>query len=227
MESILIYPPHHNYKLKDINFTFDLKKLQVVGPFINRNNKYWNGLYNKIDICFKNKKALPKGIYLYRCSTNKNPNIIKSSNDNNSKVLYFGLDFVIAIWIGLEINEKSSEYIPCYLHVYQIQKNIEYKYLYSNGNDGVPMELDPINCIKKPCLHPQEILHGDEWPYKSNELGTEISFPINNFNKIAKNIKPLKTFEIDIQLLKKNKEKYIFEWDPKNALKKIKNDILF
>lgn len=43
-----------------------------------------------------------------------------------------------------------------------------------------------------------------------NELGIEISFPINTFDK---------TFEIDIQLLKNNKEKYIFEWDPINALK--------
>ena len=54
---------------------------------------------------------------------------------------------------------------------------------------------------------------------KVNELGIEISFPINNFDKTFKNIKPLKTFEIDIQLLKNNKEKYIFEWDPINALK--------
>jgi len=43
-------------------------------------------------MCFKNKKALLKGFFLYRCSTNKDPNIIKSLNDNNSKVLYFGLD---------------------------------------------------------------------------------------------------------------------------------------
>ena len=41
--------------------------------------------------------------------------------------------------------------------------------------------------------------------------------PHNNYK--LKNIKSLKTFEIDIQLLKNNKEKYIFEWDPINALK--------
>ncbi len=65
MESILIYPPHHNYKLKDINFTFDLKKLQVVGPFINRNNKYWNGLYNKLIYVLRIKKLyLKEFIYI-------------------------------------------------------------------------------------------------------------------------------------------------------------------
>lgn len=61
MNSILIYPPHNNYKLKNINFVFDLKKLEFNGPLITRNNKYWNILYEKIDMCFKNKKALSKG----------------------------------------------------------------------------------------------------------------------------------------------------------------------
>jgi hypothetical protein len=81
------------------------------------------------------------------------------------------------------------------------------------------MELDPKTCIKKTCVHPQEILHGNEWPYEWNELGTEITFPINKFDKIIKSIKSLKTFEINIQKLKENKEKYIFEWNPKKALK--------
>jgi hypothetical protein len=36
---------------------------------------------------------------------------------------------------------------------------------YSLGGDGVPMELDP-----KTCIHPQEILHGNEWPYKSYDI---------------------------------------------------------
>ena len=219
METILIYPPHHNYKLDNINFTFDLKKMELIGPLIKRTTSYWNDLYKIIDNCYRNKNKLSYGTILYRCSTKKDPRNINEPSNDNSKVLYFGLDFVIALWIALEINEKSSEYIPCYLHIYELQKDISYKYLYSLGNDGVPMELDPITCIKKACLHPQEILHGNEYPYKGNELGTEISFPKNNFDKTFKSIKSLKTFEIDIQKLKKNKEKYIFEWDPKNALK--------
>lgn len=218
MESILIYPPHHNYKLDNINFTFDLKKREFTGPLINRNTIYWNNLYKILDKCYRNKKKLSYGTILYRCSTEKAPRKINSSN-NNSTVIYFGLDFVISIWVALEINEKSSEYIPCYLHIYELQKDIPYKYLYSLGSDGVTTDLDPISCSKEACLHPQEILHGNEYPYIGNELGTEISFPRNNFNKIFKSIKSLKTFEIDIQKLKKNKEKYIFEWDPKNALK--------
>ncbi len=77
METILIYPSHHNYKLDNINFTFDLKKMELIGPLINRNNKYWNGLYKIIDNCYRNKNKLLYGTILYRCSTKKDPNIIK------------------------------------------------------------------------------------------------------------------------------------------------------
>lgn len=52
------------------------------------------------------------------------------------------------VYFGLEINEKSFKYVECFL-----------------GGDGVQMELDP-----KPCIHPQEILHGNEWPYKSYDI---------------------------------------------------------
>jgi hypothetical protein len=217
MDKLLIYPPHHNHKLKDINFTFDLKKMELIGPFIYRNTDYWRIVYEHIDKLYRNKNnnKLPKETLLYRCSTQKDPLIITSSN-NKSSVIYFGLDFVIAIWIALEINEKSDKYVPCYLHIYELKKQITYKYLYSLGNDGVPMELDPKTCAKKACLHPQEILHGNEYPYKGNELGTEISFPRNKFN--INIMKPVKTLEIDIEILRKNKENYIFEFDPKNAL---------
>jgi hypothetical protein len=218
MNSILIYPPYNKYKLKNISFKFDMNIRGYVGPFINRNTKYWKKLYEKIDMIYMNKKKLPKGSFLYRCSIYKDPKNIKSSS-NKSEVVYFGLDFVISIWIALEINEKSSEYIKCYLHIYQLKKDIPYKYIYSLGSDGVPMELEPKICIKKACIHPQEILHGNEYLYKGNELGTEITFPINKFDKIINNIIPLKTFEIDIQKLKENKEKYIYEWNPKKALK--------
>jgi hypothetical protein len=221
MDKYLIYPPHHKYKLKNIKFTFDLGKKDFIGPFIYRKTKYWNDLYEIIDNYYYNNNLnkLPKGTILYRTSIYKDPNIIKYSNDK-SDVIYFGLDFVIAIWVALEINEKSFEYIPCYLHIYELEKDILYKYLYSLGNDGVPIEIDPKTCIKKACIHPQEILHGNEYPYKGNELGIEITFPIKKFAKTIKYIKPLNTFNIDIDKLKKNKEKYIFEWDPKEALKK-------
>jgi len=218
MNSLLIYPPHHNFKLKNINFIINIDKGKYDGPLINRNTRYWKILYEIIDMYYMNKNKLSKGTLLFRCSIFKDPYILKSSNDK-SEVIYFGLDFVISIWIALEINEKSSNYIECYLHIYELQKDISYKYLYSLGSDGVPMEIDPKTCIKKACIHPQEILHGNEYPYKSNELGIEISFPINKFDN--NNIKHLKSYSIDIQKLKKNKDKYIFEWNPKKALNKI------
>lgn len=83
----------------------------------NRNTDYWMIIYK----LYNNKNKLPKGTFLYRCSTQKEPLMISSSN-HKSSVIYFGLDFVIALWIVLEINEKSDKYIPCYLHIYELQK---------------------------------------------------------------------------------------------------------
>ena len=42
------------------------------------------------------------------------------------------------------------------------------------------------------CIYPQEILHGDKYSYKGNELRSEITFPRKKFDKIMKHIKPLK-----------------------------------
>jgi hypothetical protein len=225
MNTLFIYPPYLNYKIKFITtkYKFDKKTKEVIikqGTIINRNNSYWNNHYLLIDKKYKNKTKLTKGSFLYRCSTNKDPLNIEQLNNIKNDVIYFGLDFVIAIWIALEIYEKTSGEIKSYyLHIYQLTKDINYKYLYSEGADGVPMELDPKSCIKKPCIHPQEILHGNNSPYKSNELGTEISFPKTLLNKTITTIKPIKTFEIDIDKLKKNKDKYIYQWDPIKALK--------
>ena len=157
MNSLILYPPHHNYKLKNIKFKYDLKKEEIIGPLINRNTKYWNELYEKIDSIFKDKNKLPKNTLIYRCSIYKDPMIIKSSDDK-SKVVYFGIDFVISVWIALEINEKSSEYIPCYLHIYELKKDITYKYLYSLGGDGTPMDLDPKICSNKPDIKQTDIV---------------------------------------------------------------------
>ena len=194
-----------------------MDKREYDGPLINRNTQYWKDLYENIDMLYMNKTKLPKGTILYRCSTDENPYNIKTSND----VIYFGLDFVICTWFALEINEKSSEYVKCYLHIYELKKDVPYKYLYSLGGDGVPMELDPKTCIKKACIHPQEILHGNEYPYKANELGIEISFPKNKVNNNL--IYSLDTYEINIEKLKKNKNKYIYQWNPKNALNHMKS----
>ena len=69
-----------------------------------------------------------------------------------------------------------------------------------------------------PCIHPQLILHGDKTSDEYNELGTEISFPRDSDYKNL--ITSIATYNINVSKLEKNRNKYIFEWDPKNALNK-------
>ena len=45
-KKILIYPPHHNYKLKNIEFKFNVEKREYDGPLINRHTNYWKKLYD-------------------------------------------------------------------------------------------------------------------------------------------------------------------------------------
>ena len=218
---MLIYPPYLDYKKRFITPKINIDKNKFVGTIINRDNKYWKQIYNKIDLLYKNNNKLEKGTFIYRTSKNKNPNNLANSgiSDINSPLIYFGLDFVISIWIALEINDKYDKNIPCYLHIYQLNNDIdEYKYIYDNGDIGTILDMEPINSLKIPCIHPQTILHGNVFHYKANELGTELSFPKKLF-KLNKNINHIKTFEIDINLLRKNRDKMIFEWDPKKALK--------
>ena len=125
------YPPYLRYKQRFIEPRFNLDKNKYMGTFINRNNKYWSIIYKKIDLLYKYNSILPKGTIIYRCSINKNPN--KLNNKNKSLLIYFGLDFVISLWIALEINDINEKYIPCYLHIYELTEDIPYKYIYDNG----------------------------------------------------------------------------------------------
>jgi hypothetical protein len=40
MNSLLIYPPHHKYKINNYNIKFDFEKRELIGTLINRNTKY-------------------------------------------------------------------------------------------------------------------------------------------------------------------------------------------
>jgi hypothetical protein len=221
--SLFIYPPYLKYKKPFIPFSYNLEKKIFEGSRVSRNDKYWNKIYEKIDKKYNiENKILPKDTIVFRGSTNPNPNNFNSKS--KSPLIYFGLDFVISTWISLEnydrMNEndkiKNKDDIKYYLHVYKLKNPLLYKYIYED--DGTPMDLDKNNALNFPCIHPQEILHGDIY-IDGNELGTELTIPRNDIYKIKEIVVPITTFEIDIQQLKKHISDYIFEWDPIHAIK--------
>lgn len=176
-------------------------------------------VFNKIDKLYKNPPyILREKTLLYRCSTYKNPLQFGKSN-TKSNLIYFGLDFVISTWIALEIKDRNPKINDYYLHVYELKEDIKYKYIFEDR--GTIPEIDEKASKTIPCIHPQMILHGNLSPDEINELGTELSFPRDfNYEKI---IKPIKTYSISTNKLEKNRNKYIFEWDPKKALTILKD----
>ena len=237
----LIYPPYLKYKEKFIPTVFDVKTMKMIrGTEIERKDKYWLKLYKKIDkIYYEKPYILKKGNLLYRCSMYKNPNNFGKSHIN-SKLIYFGLDFVISIWIALEIKDRQIYMIKLlrqkktkmknmtrrinkdnnnkntfYLHVYEITDDINYKYI--SNDKGTINEIDSESSLLKPCIHPQIILHGNTSDDKYNELGTEISFPrSSNYTNF---FSATESYIINISELEKNRTKFIFEWNPVKALK--------
>lgn len=236
----LIYPPYLNYKEKFIPTVFDVKSMKMIrGTVIERRDKYWLKLYKKIDELYDEKPyILKKGTLLYRCSTYKNPNNFGKSHVN-SKLIYFGLDFVISIWIALEIKDRQINMMKSlrqkkakmkttsrrinkgnisknifYLHVYENTDDINYKYI--SNDKGTINEIDSESSLLLPCIHPQRILHGNASYDTYNELGTEISFPRSS--NYTKSFIATDSYIINISELEKNRTKFIFEWNPVEAL---------
>ena len=232
----LIYPPYLNYKKMFIPTFFSVQTNKMIrGTEIKRTDKYWLKLYKKIDKIYDNTPSiLKKGNLLYRCSTYKNPNNFGKSH-SNSKLIYFGLDFVISIWIALEIKDRKINMMKSlrqkkknltrrinkdkntfYLHVYEITDDINYKYI---GNDsGTIDEIDSESSLLQPCIHPQRILHGNTSDDMYNELGTEISFPRSS--NYTNYFTATNSYIINVSELEKNRTKFIFEWNPVKALHK-------
>lgn len=216
---MLIYPPYYKYRTPYIPYRYDaVNKKDIQGTKIDRNNKYWGKIYNKIDkLYISPTSTLPKHTKLYRCSLIANP-LVFDKSFIGSNVIYFGLDFVISIWISLEIydKDKNHKYNNFYLHVYELNKNIKYKYI--KKDIGTIPELDSIASKNKVCVHPQLILHGN-YSDEHNELGTEISFPRNS--NFMEDLSYITTYKINVNLLNDNRNKLIYEWDPAKSLTKI------
>ena len=222
-QSLLTYPPYKKYK-KIIPRTYNIVKNIMEGSEISRTDKYWSKIYEKIDKIYNiENKILMEDTLIYRASTNPNPTNFKTLH-GEGPLIYFGLDFVISTWFSLETYDiiqqnnriKNKTAIKYYLHVYKLQKKLEYKYIYKDS--GTPLELDEKNALKYLCVHPQMILHGNN-AFSDSELGIELTFPRLIKYNLKELLMPIATFEINIKKLQKHTDKYIFEWDPINAIK--------
>jgi len=217
----LVYPPYLLYRETFVptSYEYDDKNKRLVkhhGTEVNRKNTYYNQLYKSIDTIYDVKKTiLTTGTILYRCSTSRDPYEFMTSA-TGSPLIYFGLDFVISVWIALEINDRTKpKHIPCFLHTYILNKDVKYKYI--RQSEGTIPEIAPKMSMKMVCIHPQPVLHGSTVvDYEDTELGTELTFP--RHIHFASFITHIKTFKIDVAKLHRNRHKMIFQWNPIKAL---------
>jgi len=226
--NMFVYPPRKNNKPVYTEITCNAVTEKCSGSEVSRNDTYWSGLYKKVDKMYDNEtKTLPVGTLLYRGTLQERPYNFKSNT--GSPLIYFGLDFVISTWISLETHDhiqknnrikiKNRTY---YLHVYKTKKPIKYRYI--PDDKGTIMDFDKTSALKYPCIHPQEILHGDnDFNSRYSELGTELSFPRNDkYSSMRDIVEHVDTYVVDVHKLQTHFKKHISEWDPVHALKKIK-----
>lgn len=218
MSDTFVFPPyfgnadHTKLSQNQSGYDMDIRNGKVVRvPLVTyghprRRNKLWKPLFARIDAMYGTTSSkLPIGTKLYHGSIQRN-------FKEKSPVTYFGLDAPISIWAIAEAYQKSGSTQRCgYLHEFVLTAPMNYKYVASDL--GVPLQLD-ASCAKVPCVHPQTILHSDDWTLMQ-ELGTELTVP-----HVPDGVKRVCTYEVDVQALLINRVHDMLHWDPTHAIKR-------
>lgn len=186
-----------------------------------RHKRVWKPLYKSIDKMYDvgsppvKNPVLPIGTTVYRSSLEPNPNYVRPG----SKLMYFGLDIPISLWVLLESFQKKhgdnwsktpyTDWIG-YIGLYTVKKPIPYMYLKGVGTPG---EYEQCNQTT-PCVHVQTILHGNNFSLVQ-ELGTEMTMKPETYPNYLKLQKVLK---VDILQLACHQTSSMFEWQPTGAI---------
>jgi hypothetical protein len=198
-----VYPPY----AKNGNINQKIEK-EYIGLIPSKKElKNLDSLRNVIRNTYNvDPRILPKGTTIYRTSFEKDSMDIRAFGD----VVYFGLDFLISLWYGLEIWDRfapggqhrhTTPYTDwyVYLHEYEVKQDIPYVFIL----DIYDWPGDHKNCKTQVCIHPQEVLHGNSG--RMRELGTELTFPKTTaFDDI---LTPVKKYKIDLIRLMEYQDK--------------------
>jgi hypothetical protein len=187
-------------------------------------NKKWRKsnllqpIFTSINSKYKDRRILPKGTIVYRAAFEENPcNFLSLGKD----FVYFGLDFVIAVWYIKEaldsirkkpenLHKNVHQFDKSYLHVYKLTQDLEYHYVYSDypidikaSSSNIDKESQNIiePCYTKHCINPQEILHGasHRLSHVTLNVGTELTMRVKNSKgiSISDYVQPLETYIVD------------------------------
>lgn len=144
--------------------------------------------------------------------------------------MYFGLDFLISVWILTERFVKKTkpdnmstppydQWIG-YVHVFKTKKDIRYDYLWEDG--CVPEDCTASKEIYEhtPIIHPQVAFHeGFNGDNELVELGTEMTIP-NSKRDLDDSLEYIGYHVIDITKLFIYRTESLIGWQPHDAIKK-------
>jgi len=205
-KQLIVYPPYYeddkylSYIVKLIFENEDKSKnYWLLYPDM-KDKIFWSVLYKSIDEKYdKVPYIIDKGSIVYHTNMTKDIKDYFISRERN--IVYFGLDINICLWYGLEVyeylykfdKEKLDMNSNFYLHIYEVKRQIKYKYNSEKNNTLKEYE----ESSKIPLVGSQTVFHGNNFYY--HELGTEMTLP---YKLIRKKLNPIKTYRINIlQLL--------------------------
>ena len=175
-------------------------------------------IFTSINAKYKDMGILPKGTLVYRAAFEENPCTFLSLGKD---FVYFGLDFVIAVWYikeALDSIRKNPEkmhknvhhFDKSYLHVYKLTQDLDYHYVYSNYPVDIKAPSSNIHketqniiepCYTKHCINPQEVLHGasPRLPNVTLNVGTELTMLVKNSKglSISDYLQPIETYIVN------------------------------
>lgn len=178
---------------------------------------------DKIVITNQHGVFIPVGTKLYHGSLDPSLDFKHLPGDH---ITFFGIDVVISLWYILELqfNLEPSEFTSGTLYEFIVTHPIPVE-IVSNLYEH-PTEKD--SCMKEPigCIHPQISFHGDVSSEPPYDLSIEFTLNLNkhgDYGPFKNYIELQNVYNVDTNVLFKNKDKPFSEFNPIAAITSIKN----
>lgn len=173
----------------------------------------WKGVFEAIVSKYGGEhRVLPAGTKVYRGT------LFETLYNPVSKgPVFFGLDVLISLWI------LAESYHPLvtkpdfgYVYEFELTKDLAYEYIQKLDCTAMDKPYCDV-CAKKPCVHPQVILHNGSSIEDHVEVGTELTLPLEVVES-GEVLKEVRKHKVDVKMLIAHEDQPYWAWDPVKAI---------